>query len=56
MVVDFLTYKVDRLKLMPKFIEQMIKDPDMDKALAMYGYRDVDHFKEKYERYRKTRY
>jgi hypothetical protein len=55
-IVDFLTYTQDRLATMPRFIKQMIKNPDLETGLKMFGYRDLEHFTQKYERYRKTRY
>ncbi len=53
-IVDFLTRTADRAALLPKFVETMIADNDMDKAVQVYGYKDLADFKSAYERYRQS--
>ena len=55
-LVDFLTYQDDRRKLLPKFVDAMIEKNALDEALKIYGYQSLGDFKDKYERYRKTRF
>jgi hypothetical protein len=51
-VVDFLTKTSDRRALLPKFIETMIENDDVDTALKIYGYKSRDDFKKAYARHR----
>ena len=53
-VVDFLTKTPERLALLPKFVDAMIADPDMDMAVQIYGYKDLAEFKSAYARYRQS--
>lgn len=52
-LVDFLTHLSDRAALLPKFVDAMIADPDMGKAVKIYGYKDLNDFMADYKRYRK---
>ena len=52
-VVDFLTNTAERRALLPKFVDAMIVDNDLNKAVKLYGYRDLADFKSAYERYRR---
>ena len=51
-VVDFMTYTPDRSALLPKCIEAMIHEYDMQTLSEIYGYLNEDDFKKAYERYR----
>jgi hypothetical protein len=51
-VVDFLTQTADRRVLLPKFIDSMITDGDLDAALKLYGFKTRDEFKKAYARHR----
>ena len=51
-VVDFLTQTADRRALLPKFIDAMIANDDVDAALKLYGYKSRDDFQKAYDRYR----
>jgi hypothetical protein len=51
-VVDFLTNTSARRALLPKFVDAMIADNNPNKAVKLYGYRDLADFKSAYERYR----
>jgi len=53
-IVDFLTRTSDRAALLPRFVEMMIADNDLDKAVRLYGYQDLAEFKSAYERYRES--
>ncbi len=50
-VVDFLTQTADRRGLLTKFIDALIEDPDVDKALVLYGYKSREEFSKAYERH-----
>ncbi len=52
-VVDFLSYTEDRRALLPRFIEAMINADDLDRALAIYGYKNRAEFEADYTRYRR---
>ncbi len=52
-VVDFLSHTEDRRVLLPRFIEAMINENDLDRALTIYGYRNRAEFEEDYNRYRR---
>jgi hypothetical protein len=52
-IVDFLTNTPERRALLSKFVDAMISDNDMNKAVKLYGYRDLADFKSAYERYRR---
>ena len=51
-VVDFLTQTGDRRALLPKFIDTMITDADLDAAMKLYGFKTRDEFKKAYSRHR----
>lgn len=51
-VVDFLTQTADRRALLPKFIDEMIANKDVDAGLRVYGYKNREEFQKAYERYR----
>lgn len=51
-VVDFLTKDADRRALLPKFVDAMIADKDVSRALQLYGYASLADFKKAYSRYR----
>ena len=51
-VVDFLTQTADRRALLPKFIDAMIADKDVDAALKLYGFKTRADFQKAYDRYR----
>jgi hypothetical protein len=51
-VVDFLTQTADHRKLLPKFIDIMITDRNLDAAFKLYGFKTRDEFKKAYARYR----
>ncbi len=55
-VVDFLTMNPERRALLPKFVDALIGDGDLNKALAVYGYKDFDAFSAAYEKYRRRRF
>jgi len=55
-VVDFLTHSADRRALLPKFVEVMIAANDLNRALTIYGYKDVADFQVAYQKFRKSRY
>jgi hypothetical protein len=52
-VVDFLSHTKERRALLPRFIESMINDNDVDKSLAIYGYNSRAEFEQDYNRYRR---
>ncbi|MCX7886545.1 MAG: hypothetical protein N3B01_04710 [Verrucomicrobiae bacterium] len=52
-VVDFLTATAERRALLPKFIDAMIAENDVDRALRLYGFDSRDEFRKAYERHRK---
>jgi hypothetical protein len=51
-VVDFLSHTEDRRVLLPQFIEAMINENNLDKALTIYGYHNLPEFENDYKRYR----
>lgn len=55
-VVDFLTKSLDRRALLPKFVEALIGENDVAKALRIYQYKDLTEFEAAYGRYRKSRF
>ena len=52
-VVDFLTNTAERRAMLPKFVDAMIADKDVDKAIKLYGYGNRADFESAYERYRR---
>jgi hypothetical protein len=52
-VVDFLSHTEERRVLLPMFIEAMINDNDLDRALTIYGYTSRVEFENDYNRYRR---
>jgi hypothetical protein len=51
-VVDFLTRTEDRRRLLPKFVDIMIDENDLAKAVRLYGYQAMTGFESDYNRYR----
>jgi hypothetical protein len=52
-IVDFLTNTPERRAVLPKFVDAMIADNNLNKAVKLYGYRDHADFESAYERYRR---
>ena len=52
-IVDFLTNTPERRAVLPKFVDAMIADNNLNKAVKLYGYRDRADFESAYERYRR---
>lgn len=55
-LVDFLTHTSARERLLPRFVDAMIRGGGLETALALYGYDNLNDLKEDYERYRSTRF
>ncbi len=51
-VVDFLTMTEDRRRLLPRFVDIMIDENDLAKAVRLYGYQTMIEFESDYNRYR----
>ena len=51
-VVDFLTMTDERRALLPKFVDIMIDENDLAKAVRLYGYQTMTEFESDYKRYR----
>ena len=52
-IVDFLTNTPERRAVLPKFVDAMIADNNLNKAVKLYGYRDRADFESAYEHYRR---
>jgi hypothetical protein len=52
-VVDFLTNTDARRALLPRFIDMMIANNNLNGALAIYGYHNFPEFEDDYQHYRK---
>jgi hypothetical protein len=52
-VVDFLSRTADRKALLPRFIDSMLTEHALPKALAIYGYKNLAEFESAYEKYRR---